>query len=716
MDTDLAFRALSLSLGMGLLLTVAARKFELPTIVLLFAGGVLLGPEGLGWVQPESLGALLPVVVSLSIGIILFEGGLTLNPRDYLVSPTIIKMLLTVGAMVTWLVAAGAVWLAFGASWQISLLAGSLVIVTGPTVIVPLLHRLRLAPRLGSILLWEGVLIDAVGVFIAVFCYELVVLEGGGAAVTGLFLRLAVGLALGIVGGLTIQTCLERRWVPEALNNPFALAAAVLIFASAEFISHESGLLAVTVAGVIVGRRRSSEVRQIQAFKAEMTDLLIGTLFLLLVSRLDLALFLEDIWPLALAVAIVMFVGRPLNVAVSSIGSGLSGRERLFLAWVAPRGIVAASMASLFALQLADVSQHAEEAILLEKFVYTVICATVVLQGLSAGWWARLLGVARPEPNGWLIVGAHRFGREVGRALRDRELDVLLVDSNQRNVAAAEADGLKAVLEDARDADSLRDDERFQNAGNLLSLTDNVDLNELVAAHWRPFFGKDRLFAWAPSAATRNAAMARPVFQDLPRPSLVAEELEKGLARVGVSEGEAPEGAFPLLALKENKAAPVSTSDDFDGGSIFWLRRQSNLLDRAVDRGGIVEVEASDLLAAYQALCDEALLREPRLDRDQLRQELALPEHHFLPQVGEGVSALHIYSDVLERSLCLATQLDTPVPVAGGRRSANWVFLVIGPVEDPEETLGVMAELAHLCHDPERLERWAENRIEQDGG
>ncbi|MDQ8202263.1 sodium:proton antiporter [Pelagicoccus sp. SDUM812003] len=709
MESDIAFRAITLALGVGLLLTVIAHKFDLPTIVLLLAGGLALGPAGLGWIQPESLGHVLPVIVSLSIGIILFEGGLTLKPKDYLASPRIIKRLLTVGVLVTWLCASAAVYLVFQASWQISLLAGSLVIVTGPTVIVPMLHRLRLKSKLGSILHWEGVLIDAVGVFVAVFCYELVVAKGGGSAVGGLLLRLAVGLGLGIAGGVIIQQCLKRAWIPDSLTNPFALAAAVLVFASAEFISHESGLLAVTVAGVIVGQRRSSEVRQIQAFKAELTDILIATLFLLLVSRLDPNLFLQHLWKLVLAVGIVMIVGRPLNIALCSIGSGLTGREKLFLAWVAPRGIVAASMASLFTLQLNQMPQHAAEASIVETFVYTTICATVVIQGLSAGWWARKLGVSRGKADGWLIVGAHALSRAIARIMVDRGRSVVLVDNNQRNIDAAQQLDLHAVLEDAREAESLRDSEHFQDVGRVLALTDNPDLNELIANRWQPFVGRSNLFAWSQRSGTETTESAFAVFNDLPQPSIVSEELNKGKARLKLSMDPISEDEIALMSVNGSALLPLHRKEKPEKDAmVLRLSRQRSSLGRAVERGGVFRIKgAKDLDEVYRQLCDEALSVEPRLDGKALVEELAELARRRSPIFGEDVSAHHLYSAVLERSICLLGWLETPVASRSGRTQVEFVFLIVSPTDDPEEPLSMLSQLVQLCHDHDALEAWA---------
>lgn len=707
MDSELAFRTIALALGVGLLLTVIAHKFDLPTIVLLFAGGLILGPAGLGWIQPNSLGHVMPVIVSLSIGIILFEGGLTLKPKDYFASPTIIKLLLTVGVGITWLCATAAVYFVFDASWQISLLAGSLVVVTGPTVIVPMLHRLRLKTKLGSILHWEGVLIDPIGVFLTIFCYELVVLEGGSSAVGGLFLRLAVGLVFGVVGGITIQQCLERKWIPDNLTNPFALAAAILVFSCAELISHESGLLAVTVAGVVVARRRSSEVRQIQAFKAELTDILIATLFLLLVSRLDPAAFFQDAWKFIAAVVVIMLLGRPLNILVCSIGSGLNIREKLFLAWVAPRGIVAASMASLFALQLSESPEHASEASLVETFVYTTICATVVVQGLSAGWWARKLRVSRGKANGWLIVGAHSFGRALARALVTSGKKALLVDSNQRNIDDAKRDGLEAALEDAREAENLRDDERFQDIGQLIALTDNVDLNALVSNRWQTYLGRSNIHAWSPRADLDSSESLGTVFNDLPQPSIISAELENGSAKLVLSDEPIQEGEVGLMSVGDSGFHPLSRHEIPKSGTILRLVRQRSPLGRAVERGGIFKLTSlRSLDHVYRKLCDEALRIEPRLDRESILEELAEHAHRRSPIFGDDVSALHLYSPVLERTLCILGWLDSPVSSRSGRTLVEFVFLILSPTDDPEEPLPFLSQFVHICQDHDTLHAW----------
>ncbi len=411
--------SLTTAISGGILLTIAARRMKVPGIVLLLFGGIALVPEGVGLVQPASLDGFLTVIVSLAVGLILFEGGLTLDLRGFAAEAVPITRLLTVGVIVTWLGAAFAVRAIFHLEPSVALLAGSMVIVTGPTVIGPLLKRIKVTSRLHAILHWEGVLIDAIGVFIATLCFEWLAQRNGQAAVTRFVLRAFCGLSIGAAGGYAIVFALRRRFVPQNLLNAFALGAAVLIFGVTDALISSAGLLAVTVAGFIVGwKHPPGELKSLRGFKAEITDLLIGMLFILLASRLKLAHFHEFGLRGVLLVAAIMFVVRPLNVVLSTAGSKLTWREKLFLSWVAPRGIVAASMASLFGIALSG-RQGSANAQFLETFVYSVIVATVVLQGFSAGALARLLRVKRPEPDGWLIVNADAFGRRLARFIRE---------------------------------------------------------------------------------------------------------------------------------------------------------------------------------------------------------------------------------------------------------------------------------------------------------
>ena len=550
--------SLTTAVAGGLGLIILARRTGLPAIVLLLFGGVAFGPEGLGLIRPDSLDGFLPVIVSLAIGLILFEGGLTLDLRGFSRGSNAITSLLTIGVLVTWLGTALAARLCFGLGWPLALLAGSMVIVTGPTVIGPLLKRLQIETRLHNILHWEGVLIDAVGVFVATLCFEWIAGHSGRIAVGNFGLRALSGVAVGALGGFAIVLAFRRRWVPQNQLNAFALAAAVLIFGATEAIISHAGLLAVTVAGFIIGWRRPVELESIRHFKAEISDLLIGMLFLLLSSRLKLAQFHDFGWRGVVLVAVIMLVVRPLNVLLSTLGTSLHWREKAFLAWIAPRGIVAASLASLFAIALSTGTIPGPAAVpggngrFLETFVYSVIVATVVLQGFSAGWVARLLRVKRPDPTGWLIVNADAFGRRLARFIRDEaKLDVLLLDTNARLVAEARAEGLPALCEDALKVDLTEDRSEFQTIGNLLALTDNTELNELLCNRWGHFIGHEDTYRWSPAqngaAPETTSGHGRVVFARMARPSVIAAEILLREAQIEAAPlDEVPPGGVPL--------------------------------------------------------------------------------------------------------------------------------------------------------------------------
>ena len=229
-------------MGAGCLLTVLSRRLHMPTIVLLLLGGFALGPELLGWLEPDALGDYLPMIVSLAVGLILFEGGLTLDLKQFSHTSTVIRRLLTVGVLITWFGAAASAYLVFDTSPSFALLMGSCVIVTGPTVIVPLLHRVRVHQKLSSILHWEGVLIDSIGVFIAILCFEWVVEGGGAVALPNFLIRVVGGVGIGVTGGYLIYWCMHRGWVPDSIINAFAVASAMLIFGLTEIIKPEAGV------------------------------------------------------------------------------------------------------------------------------------------------------------------------------------------------------------------------------------------------------------------------------------------------------------------------------------------------------------------------------------------------------------------------------------------------------------------------------------------
>jgi NhaP-type Na+/H+ or K+/H+ antiporter/mannitol/fructose-specific phosphotransferase system IIA component (Ntr-type) len=697
----------------GIFLIALSHRWKVPAIVPLLLGGIVLGPEVLGIVQPASLGEILPVFVSLAVGIILFEGGLTLDLEGYRSASKVIRRLLTVGVLTTWLVTAAAVTLVFGTSLPFGLLAASFVIVTGPTVIAPLLKRIKVTVKLHSILHWEGVLIDAIGVFIAILCFEYLLDKSIGNALSMFALRIAVGGGLGVAGGLGAYHLIRRRIIPGDLLNDFALAAAVFVFGVSELVVSESGLLAVTVAGLVLGAHKPADLKQLRQFKAEITDLLIGMLFILLAARLRFEQFADYGLRGLLMVLIVLFVVRPLNIAVSTFGLGLELRERLFLSWVAPRGIVAASMASLFTLHLQE--RGVPDAALVETFTYSIIIATVLLQGFTAGPLARRLGLSRPEPTGWLIVGAHRFGQQLAHFLSaSAALPVVLVDSNPRAVAEARRNGLQAILADARDLE-LDERDEIQQVGNLLALTDNEELNVLLCHRWSSELGRGHVFRWGPAGGgmlDHHDVPGRQVWSRLPKPSLISAELERGeasLIEAGPGIGAPPPLATPVLAVQGGRVllghADLAAVDARPPALQLLLRREAEYVAQSLHPELVLQLDVDSQAELLAAMVDRARRILPELPRDEILEALLRRERIVPTALGHGVAVPHAYSARISERHVVVAQLRRGIelPTPDGE-PVRLVFLLLSPPDDPEGHLATLADIARLTSDPTRRE------------
>lgn len=693
------------AISAGIVLIVLSRRLNISAIVLLLLGGVILGPEVLGIVRSDQLGNMLSVIVSLAIGLILFEGGLTLDLQGYRSASGLIRRLLSTGVLITWSVTAALIWAVFQFDFFFCLLAASLVIVTGPTVIAPLLKRIKVNSNLHSILHWEGVLIDPIGVFIAILCYEWIGDAGRDVAVAKFLLRFVWGLVLGIGGGFAIYYLIKKRLVPDDMINAFALGAATLVFGCAEALFSESGLLSVTVAGFVLGVKKPGELKEIRQFKAEITDLLIGTLFILLSARLDLQQFADFGWQGALAVVGVMFLVRPLNILVCGWGLGFSWKERLFLSWVAPRGIVAASMASLFALNLSK--QGVAHATFIETFVYSVIVATVLIQGFTAGPLAKLLRLQRPEPTGWLIVGAHALGREVAHFLTDvGKKSVVLLDTNARAVSEARAEGLVALREDARDAE-LEGYSEIQSVGHLLALTDNEDLNMLLCQHWGDVLGRENVYCWRRREG--NDFGARIVWRGLPKPSVMSGELERGeasLMHLKDPQRDEDNPARYLAGVGENGLVYLLEEDFESGFDVLLLRREAEFLTTSLRPKLVTRVDASNRESILSLLVDKIVELVPDLSAEKTLQMLLDRETTFPSALGHGVAVPHIYSDDIDFRICALAQIPNGVDwSARDDEAVRLVFLLISPSGDAEGHLETMAEIARLASNEQNREQ-----------
>ena len=480
---------------------------KLPSILLLLLLGIVLGKPVTGIIDPDLLfGDLLFPMVSLAVSVILFEGALTLNFREIRGLESVVRRMVTVGMVVTWLTIAAATHWLLDLPWLLSLLFGSLVVVTGPTVIVPMLRILKLNKKVANVLRWEGIVIDPLGALLAVLVFNFIVSSQQG---TGGLLDVAldfgwillVGGLLGAVAGAFMGLVLRRHWLPEYLHNVFTLTLVFAVFAFSDVLAHESGLLTVTVMGMWLANSKNTPIEDILNFKESLTVLLISGLFIILAARLDLDQFLQIGWLSIVLFLVIQFVARPLKVLVSTWGSDLSFKEKVVLSWIAPRGIVAAAVSALFALKLEQ--QGYAEASLMVSLTFMVIIGTVVFQSATAGFLAKSLGVSNPESKGILVVGSNPVAVAIAEVLNKHGFECLLTDSHWRYVKDARMKDIKTYYGNvvSEHADHHLD---LIGIGKLIGVSMNKDLNLLAAARYKNEFGVANIFALSHEEKNRD--------------------------------------------------------------------------------------------------------------------------------------------------------------------------------------------------------------------
>ncbi len=476
-----------------------AWRIGLPSILVLLVFGFLAGPLT-GFLDPDAmLGDLLFPVVSISVAVILFEGGASLRMSELREIGGVVRNLVTIGAALTWVLAAVGAYAFLGLDPAAAALLGAILVVTGPTVIVPLLRQMRPVPQVSSTLKWEGIVIDPIGAVLAVLVFEAVLageIESATAAV-GLVLvkTLLVGGALAALGAGLLVLLLDRQWVPDFLQSPLALMVVVAAFAASNALQAESGLLTATLMGVALANQKAVDVRHILEFKENLRVLLISSLFILLAARLRL----DDLAgigfsEMAFLGALVLIV-RPLSVAVSTLGSELKWRERALVGFVAPRGIVAAAVASIFALELTHAGYT--ESYQLVSLTFLVIIGTVAIYGLGSTPVARLLKVSKPDPQGILFVGAHPWVLRIAAEVQREGFNVRLADTNYSNIADARMEGLPTYYGSSLTETAL-DTIDLDGIGRMLALTANDEVNSLTAVNFTEVFGKREVYQLPP--------------------------------------------------------------------------------------------------------------------------------------------------------------------------------------------------------------------------
>ncbi len=499
--------SLSAVIALGTFAQWLGWRLGFPSILLLLLFGILAGPVS-GLAQPaEMLGNLLYPLVSLAVALILFEGGLSLSVKEFRAVGGIVARLVTLGMLVTWgLTLLAARWL-LGLDWPMSILLGAVLVVSGPTVVVPMLHHIRPTGVSGPALKWEGIVIDPVGAVLAVLVFEtLVAGQTSGAEIAiNLGMTAATGALLGLAGAAGMVLSIKRDWLPDALHVPMMVSLVVVVFTASDHLQSESGLLAVTVMGFAVANQKYVSVQHIVEFKENLRMMLIGSIFILLAANLKAADLLSLGFGSLAFLAVLLFLVRPAAVFISTLGTRLEHREKLFLSWMAPRGIVAAAVASVFALRLGELGYPGADRLV--ALTFFVIIGTVVVYGLTAAPLARRLGLTRTGAEGVLVLGGHAWVRGIAKALRDEQVPVMLVDNNWYNVRQARMQGVPAFYSNVY-SDTVLERVELGGIGRLLAMTGNDEVNSLVALHFTPLFGRNQIYQLAPEEAKLGGSVS----------------------------------------------------------------------------------------------------------------------------------------------------------------------------------------------------------------
>ncbi len=568
-------------IAVGILSQVVAQKARLPSIVFLLVSGVLIGPDVLGWIDTRAYGRGLEAIVTVAVALILFEGGLQLHYVDLAAVGRTVRNLVTVGAAITVAGATLAAHYVVGFAWPLALLFGAIVSVTGPTVINPLLDRVRVQRRLDTVLRGEGIVIDPIGAILAVVVLELLVTSDSSvwSGLGDFLIRMGLGTAIGLAGGWLLGRVLRTPGlVDNELKNLVVLAGVLALFAVCEWIAGESGLAAVVIAGMTVRRESIPEPHLLRRFKGELSVLFVSMLFILLSAHLRLSTIAAVGWGGVLVVLILMWVVRPVNILVSTWRTRHDWRERLFLMWISPRGVVAISISSFIAIliqtgspELSSSGLGAGDGEALMALVFLTIAITVVVQGISARAVADLLGVSAGSTRYAVIVGSDRLGCTLAEELRAQGWESLLIDANPISVGRVRRAGFAAILGNALDR-AVLDEARIGDASVLVAVTANQEVNflacqlardEYQAPHAHPALvdrergprdellrgiGGEIAFAWQTDVARWNHDLAEEVAR------VANAETGEAIAGRTIGEAELEPDVLPLLVLRKGEA------------------------------------------------------------------------------------------------------------------------------------------------------------------
>ncbi|HUP46318.1 MAG TPA: cation:proton antiporter [Thermoanaerobaculia bacterium] len=599
---------ISIALFAGMVVQILAERLKIPSIILLLAAGVLLGPDGAGVVQPSSLGAGLHNLVGFGVAVILFEGAMNLRWAQLRREANSIQRLATLGVMVTAICGTLAAWGIMRWPLSIAVIFGALVTVTGPTVITPLVRRMRLQSRIATIAQAEGIFVDAIGAILAVVMLEIVISREGGSLAAGAghaLLRMLAGVVFGLIGGFALAGLLRvERLIPEAMQRVFTLALVLALFHVSNAITSESGIMAVIVAGLVAGNIQAQNLVELREFKEQLTVLLLGLLFVLLSADVRIAEIEALGWPAWVLVAVLIVVVRPLNVWVAAARSDLTPKEKTFLSVMAPRGIVAAAIGSLFAQTLdAEGIAGGNQ---LRALIFLVISVTVIAAGVFGTLFAHFLKLRRPASSGFVLLGAQPIGRQLGKTLLVGGEDVVLIDSNPHLCRAAEAEGLRIIYGSGLSETVLQRADLETRRG-AMGVTTNDEVNLLFARRARKVYKTPR--AWVAIHSGHLNVTAEVVRQfdtrllfGAPRrlePWNLRLDRNQAMVRQWVFAAAPPAGApkpseealmyLPLAVGRGRSMVPVDDETAWKKGDILhalvWSERESEAADQLTSLG-----------------------------------------------------------------------------------------------------------------------------------
>jgi len=492
-----------------------AWRISIPSILVLLLFGFTAGPLT-GFLNPDRIfGPLLFPIVSVSVALILFEGGLSLKIKDIKRTGHVVRNLVTVGAFITWVLSSSAAYFFLDFSMPIAVLMGAILVVTGPTVLIPLLKHVRPASKIGSVIKWEGIVNDPIGAILSVLILEAILVGGIGETIltimAGIIKVILFGGLLGGAGALVLVLLFKRFLVPGYLHSSVTLMVVIIVFSLSNIIQAESGLLSVTVMGIAMANQSQVSLKHIIEFKENLGILLISGLFIILSARLNIESLSSLGWNSIFFLAVLIILVRPLSVLFSTIKSGLNWKEKVFIAMMAPRGVVAAAVTSIFAVQLADQAGYSQAELMIPEMFF-IIVGTVFIYGLCAVPLGRWLGLANPNPQGIVIAGTHLWAREIGRVLAEKKFDVLMVDTNRENINNARMAGLSTMYGSIL-SDYIFDEVDFSRYGKILALTQNDEVNSLAMRHYNELFGRAGVFQLSPSKSqsSKKDDLAQPL-------------------------------------------------------------------------------------------------------------------------------------------------------------------------------------------------------------